>query len=71
MSIKICVFLILGLLIIIHESESIKCYDCFHWIHGDGENCHKGFNLREKDCPNSFVIKSLEKVWEDCDLYKY
>lgn len=62
MSIKICVFLILGLLIIIHESESIKCYDCFHWIHGDGENCHKGINLREKDCYNQkFCYKESGK----------
>lgn len=49
MSPKFCFLVILGLIALIENSESIKCYGCTSIV--DGENCHSGNNLREDNCP--------------------
>lgn len=63
MSPKIFVFVILGLILVIHESESVRCYDCTSTM--DGDNCNAGTNLRQKDCPNQkycFKMTGLGKI---------
>lgn len=70
MSLKIFVFVILGLLLITNESESIRCYECNNTF--DGENCHTGNNLREKECPNQrycFKMTGLGKWWSEVILF--
>lgn len=57
-SIKIFVFVILVLSVIIHESASIKCYDCFNLI--DGEQCALGgLSVRLIDCPTDTMCYSM------------
>lgn len=48
MSLKIFLFVILGLLLITNESESIRCYRCNNLL--DGQNCHTANNLTELEC---------------------
>lgn len=58
MSIKIIALVIFGLSIIIHETESIKCYECFNLI--DAEQCDKGGNsVRQVDCPYDTFCYSM------------
>lgn len=62
MSLKIFAFVILGLILVINESEAIRCYDCTSNLHGD--SCNTATNLTEKDCPNEkycFKLSGLGK----------
>lgn len=57
MSIKICAIVIVGLLSIINESESIKCVQCLNWI--SGGFCYPGTLTNLIDCPyNKYCIQA-------------
>lgn len=51
MSPKFFLLVVLGLIALIDNSESIKCYSCISII--DGDDCHTGKNVQTEDCPNA------------------
>lgn len=63
MSQKFFLLVVLGLIALIDNSESIRCYDCTSVI--DGENCHNGNNLREVNCPEYNYCAKItgQRMW--------
>lgn len=70
MSLNIFLFITFGLLSIIDESESIRCYDCSSSV--DGEKCITASSLREKECPDEnycYKISGYGKKLREIFIY--